>query len=384
LTAVMEHDAAVLALLHQQLEAGRQIGVQVAAYLHGEQIIDVAAGTMGPGDNRPVQHDSLFLSFSSTKGPAALVVHQLADRGLIDYDAPVAKYWPEFAQNGKGAITVAQAMSHQGGLHAMPPDFVPAHLTDWDAALNWVAGATPAWEPGTATGYHAVTYGWIVGGIVAGATGRHFRDVVRTDVAEPLGVGNEFFVGIPHEPGITSRLTSLAIVAAGDGLPIPDDSPFYEAMPKVMWPHFNSMEIRTACMPGANGHFSARALARMYGALANNGTIDGVSLVTSGRIADMQKLQTASVDRVLGTAIRKNTGFFLGGVGPDLNGNLVHGPLGPRETAFGHSGAGGSVGFADPEIGLGVAVTVNKMSYPLPGEGVTLEICDLIRSLVSG
>ena len=121
----------------------------------------------------------------------------------------------------------------------------------------------------------------------------------------------------------------------------------------------------------------------MYGALANGGEIGGVRLVSPERIAHMQKIHTQEVDRVLGAAIRKNVGFFLGGLGPDLEGNLVHGPMGPRETAFGHPGAGGSIGFADPEIGLGMAVTLNKMSYPAPGTGVTLEICDLVRSLVS-
>lgn len=378
----MDRNGAVQELLDAQVDTGRQIGVQVAAYLHGEPIIEVAAGTLGPDDDRPVRNDSLFLSFSTTKGPSALVIHQLADRGIIEYAAPVADYWPEFAHNGKGAITVAQAMSHQAGLHAMPADFQPEHLTDWDAALAWVAAGTPAWEPGTTNAYHAVTYGWLVGGIVRGATGRHFSEVIRTEVAEPLGVTDEFFVGIPDEPGVLNRVATLAIVGPGEGLPIPADSPFFEAMPKAMWQHFNDPEMRTACMPGANGHFSARALARMYGALANGGTIDGVSLVSPGRISSMQELQTSAKDRVLGPSIRRGIGFVLGGVGPDLNGNLAHAPMGPRESAFGHNGAGGSTGFADPEIGLGVAVTINKMAYPNPGEGSTLEICDLIRSLV--
>ena len=378
----MDRNGAVQELLDAQVDTGRQIGVQVAAYLHGEPIIEVAAGTLGPDDDRPVRNDSLFLSFSTTKGPSALVIHQLADGRIIDYDAPVASYWPEFAQNGKGAITVAQAMSHQAGLHAMPPDFRPGHLTDWDAALAWVAAGTPAWEPGTTNAYHAVTYGWLVGGIVRGATGRHFSEVIRTEVAEPLGVADEFFVGIPDEPGVLNRVATLAIVGPGEGLPIPADSPFFEAMPKTMWQHFNDPEMRTACMPGANGHFSARALARMYGALANGGTIDGVSLVSPGRISAMQELRTSAKDRVLGPSIRRGIGFVLGGVGPDLNGNLAHAPMGPREGAFGHNGAGGSTGFADPEIGLGVAVTINKMAYPNPGEGTTLEICDLIRLLV--
>lgn len=378
----MDHNAAVQTLVDTQVGEGRQIGCQVAAYIHGDKIIEVSAGTMGPDDGRPVRHDSLFLSFSCTKGPSSLVVHQLADRGVVDYDAPVATYWPEFAANGKGGITVAQAMSHQAGLHALPSPISRTHLADWDAGLDWVANATPAWEPGTGVGYHAVTFGWIVGGIVRGATGRHMTDVMRTEIAEPLGVANEFFLGIPDTPDVVTRLTTLEIVAAGDGLPIPEDSMFYEAMPKSMWPYFNEMAMRTACMPGANGHFTARALARMYGALANCGRVDGVELVSQDAIAQMQILRTAEADRVLGRSIRRGAGFTFGGLSPNLAGSLVPGPLGPNTGAFGHSGAGGSVGFADPATGLGVAVTLNKMAYPLPGEGVTQEICDLVRSLV--
>src|SRR5215217_6824700 len=153
----------VLELVQRQIERGEQLGVQVAAYRHGEQIVDVAAGKMEPDDPRPVQADTLFSSFSTTKGVAATALHILADRGLIDYDAPVAQYWPAFAAEGKGNITVAQAMSHQAGLHAMPSDATVEHLMDWEAGLAWVAGGKPGWEPGTATGYHALTYAWVVG-----------------------------------------------------------------------------------------------------------------------------------------------------------------------------------------------------------------------------
>lgn len=377
----MEANAAVQELIDRQVAEGTQIGVQVCAYRNGEPFVDVVAGTRGPGDARPVEPDSLFLSFSATKGVTALAVHQLADRGLLDYDAPVAQYWPAFGAHGKDRLTVAQAMSHQAGLHALPKPLRPEHLTDWDAALRRMEEGVPAWEPGTGTGYHAVSYGWIAGGIVAGVTGRHIQDVIRTEIAEPLGVGRELLVGIPEDPEVEARLTTLEIVPAGTGLPIPDEAPFYEAMPKPMWPHFNELPFRRAVMPGANGHFSARALAKMYGALANGGEIDGVRLVSPERIAAMQQLRTDEVDKVLMVSIRKNCGFFLGGLGPDLEGNLVHGPMGPHESAFGHPGAGGSVGFADPELGLGVAVIINKMAYPNPGEGTTLEICDLIRSL---
>ncbi len=370
-------------LIDAQVAEGRQIGVQVAAYLRGEPLVSVQAGTMGPGDARPVQPDSLFLSFSTTKGIAALAIHQLVDRGQIDLDAPVAAYWPEFAVNGKDRLTVAQAISHQGGLHAMPEPFAPEHITDWDAGVARTAAGVPAYEPATGTGYHAVTYGWIVGGIVAGATGRHIRDVIRTEIAEPFGMADELYVGIDDTPSVAERLTTLEIVPAGEGLPIPDDADFYKAMPKAMWPYFNSTEFRVACLPSGNGHFTARALARMYGALANGGAVGGTRLVSEGALAHMTRLETDDVDRVLGVKARKAPGFFLGGLGPDLQGNLVHGPIGANERAFGHPGAGGSVGFADPDLGLGVGITLNKMSYPMPGEGVTLEIADLLRSLAA-
>ena len=365
-------NTAVSDLIQRQVAEGRQIGVQVAAYKDGKPVVETVAGQMGPDDARPVQPDSLFLSFSTTKGVAALALHMLADRGQLDYDAPVAKYWPAFAQNGKERVTVAQAMSHQGGLHAMPVPFAPEHITDWDAGIKRMEEATPAWEPGMATGYHALTYGWIVGGIVHGVTGRHIKDFIAEEIATPLGMANEMYVGIPE--GLDTRLTTLKIQVAGEGLPIPDDADFYKAMPKLMWPHFNGMPFRQACLPSGNGHFTARALARMYAALAGDGSVDGVRLLSPGRRAHMQRVMTRDVDRVLGVAMTKGIGFFMGG---EVNG--IHGATGPRTSAFGHPGAGGSVAFADPETGLAVAVTINKMQSPLPGEGTTLEICDLIR-----
>ena len=358
--------------------------MQVAAYRQGQPFVEVHAGNLGPHDVRPVQADSIFCSFSATKGVAALAVHLLADRGFIDYEAPVASYWPGFARQGKERITVAQALSHQGGLHAMPEPFDPRHILDWEAGLARMEDAVPAWEPGTATGYHAVTFGWLVGGIVAGATGRHVQEVIRTEIAEPLGIGSELYVGVPvADATVRARLASLALLAAGDGLPIPDDAPFYQAMPKAMWPYFNDLALREACLPSGNGHFSARALAKVYGALANGGEIDGVRLCGPERIDSMRQLQTDQVDRVLMAPIRKAIGFFLGGIGPTPDGRLVAGLQGPRESAFGHAGAGGSVGYADPELGLGLAVTINKMAFPMPGEGTTQEICDLVRELAA-
>jgi CubicO group peptidase (beta-lactamase class C family) len=372
----------VARLLEAQIARGDQIGTQVAAYRSGKLVVDVWAGHLGPEDARPVQADSLFPSFSTTKGVAATALHIQADRGLIDYNGPVAKYWPAFAKNGKERITVAQAMSHQAGLHAMPRPMRADFVCDWDAGLRWIEDGTPAYEPGTSTGYHAITFAWIAGGIVQHATGRHISKVIEEDIAAPLGVSGDMYVGIPD--GVESRLATLlqqGAAADGDratagGFQIPPDSDFFKAMPPDGDFTWNDMRIRQACLPSANGHFTARALARMYGALANGGEIDGVRLVSAARVAEMQRLMTDAPDRVLmGMPMCKAIGFFMGG-----KTNGVRGAMGPRESAFGHPGAGGSIAFADPEVGLSVAVTINKMYAGMNGEGPAYEVCELVRN----
>lgn len=373
-----ELQAKVQSLIERQIADGKQLGVQVAAYRNGERIVDAWAGTMGPRDERPVQEDSLFLSFSTTKGVAAAALHILADKGQIDYEKPVAEYWPAFAQNGKNRVTVAQAMSHQAGLHAVRQPHSIEYVADWDGYAEWIAAQAPAWEPGTATGYHALTYAWIVGGIVQGATGRHIKDVICEEIAEPLGITDEMYVGIPD--GLDERLTSLQQAAPASsggagGFQIPPDHDFFKAMPAQSDFTFNDMRLRKACLPSANGHFTARALAKMYGALANGGEIEGVQIVSKERLPEIHRLMTDSPDRVLMMPIRKGIGFFLGGHGA----GPIRNTFGPRTTAFGHSGAGGSTAFADPEVGLSIAVTLNKMQGTLQGEGPTFEICEFIR-----
>jgi CubicO group peptidase (beta-lactamase class C family) len=371
----------VRALLEDQISRGIAIGTQVAAYKDGQLLVDAWAGRMGPDDPRLVGPDTLFPSFSTTKGVTSTALHILADRGLVDYDAPVAQYWPAFAQKGKDRVTVAQAMSHQAGLHAMPRPMRAEFVCDWQAGLRWVEASEPAYEPGTSTGYHAITFAWLAGGIIEHASGRSFAQVLAEEIAGPLGVDREMFVGIPD--GVEDRLATLqqgGPVVEGNrsaaAAMIPPDSDFFKAMPPDGDFTWNDMRIRKACLPSANGHFSARALARMYGALANGGEVDGVRLVSRERIAHMQRLVTDAPDRVLmGWPMRKSIGFFLGG-----KTNGVHGAMGPRETAFGHPGAGGSIAFADPEAGLSVAVTLNKMYQGLQGEGPALEICELIRN----
>ena len=373
-------NAKVQQLLEAAVADGRHLGLQVAAYKDGELVVDAWAGTIGPGDDRPIGRDSLFCSYSTTKGVAAAALHLLADRGAVEYDAPVVRYWPAFAASGKGEITVAQAMSHQAGLHATP---VPtrAFVLDWQRGLDYVADLAPAWTPGTATGYHALTYGWIVGGIVQGATGRHIKDVIREEIARPLGIADELYVGIPD--GVEKRLTTLQQpppLAPGVPDPVaslPPDHDYFKAMPLNTGMDFNDLDLRQACLPSANGHFTARALARLYGALANGGEIDGVRLVPKERIAAMHRVQTELPDRVLfGLRIPKAIGFWTGGRWAPGG---VASFMGARRTAFGHPGRGGSAAWADPDVGLSVAITLNKLQLGIFGGGIAFDVGGLIR-----
>jgi CubicO group peptidase (beta-lactamase class C family) len=209
---------------------------------------------------------------------------------------------------------------------------------------------------------------------VQGASGVHIKDVIAAEIARPLGIDKEMYVGIPD--GVENRLATLgAMPAPPPGAPqIPPDHEMFKAMPTQQDFTYNELRVRKACLPSANGHFSARALARMYAALANGGEVDGVRLVSPERIPLMQRVLVESPDRVIMMAIPKGVGYFMGGA------EGVGEAIGPRRTAFGHPGAGGSIGFADPEVGLSVAVTVNQMHSGLQGEGPVTEICKVIRA----
>jgi CubicO group peptidase (beta-lactamase class C family) len=359
----------VRSIIDSQISDGRQIGVQVCAFQYGNKIVDTWAGTMGPNDDRPVQGDSLFCSWSTTKGVAATALHILADKGLIEYDAPVTKYWPAFGKHGKDKLTVAQAMSHQAGIYALPKPLKVEQLTDWESGIKHVENAAPAFQPGTKTGYHGVTFGWIVGGIIKGATGRHIQDVITNDIAKPLGIEDEMYVGIPDN--VEDKLTTLEIWDSTE-FEYPDEHPFFDALPHELWDYINDMRVRKACIPSINGHFTANALAKMYGALANGGQLGNMRLVSEERIEEMRRMMTDDTDVVIGVPGRKGVGYFLGGIDRSAYGR--------RESVFGHGGAGGSIAFSDPVVGLSIAITLNKMLRELDvTTSRVAEICNLIR-----
>ncbi|HMQ56035.1 MAG TPA: serine hydrolase domain-containing protein, partial [Anaerolineae bacterium] len=196
----MQHDLNHLIqnLLDELVESGEEVGLQVAAYLDGRLVVEAWAGLADEATGRPVDGETLFTSWSTTKGFVATCLHLLADRGLVAYDNPVATYWPEFAANGKAAITVRQILTHSAGIPHMPEGVTPDMMTDWTAMCMAIAGHAPLWKPGSKVAYHAWTFGWLIGEIIRRVDGRSIAQFAREELCRPLGI-EDFYLGIPAE-----------------------------------------------------------------------------------------------------------------------------------------------------------------------------------------
>ncbi|WP_433665568.1 serine hydrolase domain-containing protein [Nocardia sp. CA-128927] len=349
-------------------------GGALAVYLDGKPVVDIWGGWAGK--DRRWNGDTVALTFSTGKGVASTVVHRLAERGLIDYDAPVARYWPEFAAHGKDDITVRDVLSHRAGLHRVR-GLVPGRegILDYDAVIRALADSPPDPRRIRTSGYHAITFGWLVAEIVQRVTGDPFIDVVRREIAEPLGL-DEFWFRVPESeryriakifphlspPGIRWNTASsvLSWVRPIRGLA-------EAGMPESFDELVRDPRVHDAVMPGWNGVFSARALARMYGALANEGRVfvprnggETVQFLRPETIGTINQVQPAeSRDYVLGLPLR----FTLGYHRPVLMSKQQ-----PRK-AFGHYGVGGSGAYADPELGMSIAFVTNRLGNAVTALG---------------
>ncbi|MFI9412069.1 serine hydrolase domain-containing protein [Nocardia gamkensis] len=349
-------------------------GGALAVYLDGRPVVDIWAGWADK--ERRWNGDTVALTFSTGKGVASTVVHRLAERGLIGYDIPVAEYWPEFAAHGKDDITVRDVLCHRAGLHRVR-GLVPGRegILNYDAVVRALADSPPDPRRIRTSGYHAITFGWLVAELVQRATGTPFTEVLRTEIAEPLGL-DEYWFRVPESerhriakifrplgpPGIRWNTASsvLSWVRPVRGLA-------EAGMPESFDELVRDPRVHDAVMPGWNGVFSARALARMYGALANGGVVyagpgvHGVGATGSERvgrflapetIATIGRAQSAhSRDYVLGLPIT----FTLGYHRPVLMSKQQ-----PRH-AFGHYGVGGSGAYADPDLGMSIAFVTNGL-----------------------
>ncbi|MFK7895979.1 MAG: serine hydrolase domain-containing protein [Myxococcota bacterium] len=362
----------------ERIEAGHEVGAAIAFTLNGEPVVDLWGGYADEERTQPWQRDTLVNTYSTTKGMTALCAHRLVEQGRLDLDAPVAQYWPEFAQAGKEEIPVRFLLSHQGGLPAIREKMPEDSLYDWDAMCQSLAKTEPWWTPGTKHGYHPVTFGHLVGEVIRRIDGRSVGRIFREEVAEPLDADFHIGLGAEHDARVADMIGGLVPEKnAGGGKPAgpPPKGPMADFMrdmsdpttmvgaafnnPPIRSGAVNSRAWRAAEIPAANGHGTARALARIYGALSIGGEVDGVRLLKPDSIERAREEQCSGADATLaGMPMRYGLGFML--QSPFM-------PLSPSKNAFGHPGAGGSIGMADPDAGVGFGFTMNKMGVGLVG-----------------
>lgn len=343
-------------------EAGREVGASFAATLGGEPVVDLWAGFADAARTRPWQRDTIVNVFSTTKAVTALCAHVLVDRGQLDLDAPVARYWPAFAANGKGAISARHLLSHTAGLAALRTRLTPESFFDWETMTAALAAERPWWEPGTANGYHALTYGYLVGELVRRIDGRTLGTFARDEIARPLAA--DFHIGLAagEDHRVAEMIPPTEAERAGSASlsPAPDSLMAAVMGNPPMTPEVANLPAwRRAEIPAANGHGNARSVARIMSALACGGTLDGVRVLSRDTIERAIEEQIYQPDLVLGFPIRWGLGFMLNS--PTL-------PVSPNPHTFGHGGWGGSLGFADLDAAASWSYVMNKMTPGTAGD----------------
>ncbi len=360
-----------------------EVGAAFCLYHRGKKVVDLWGGVADVDSGRPWAEDSIVLVFSSTKGATAICAHLLAQRGELDLDAPVARYWPEFAAGGKQDIPVRWLLSHRVGLPIFDKPLTIEEFLAWEPPVKALAAQSPVWEAGTAHGYHAGTYGWLVGEVIRRISGKSVGTFFADEVAGPLGL--DFWIGLPEseesrvvpvisvdlqegemdQEAVTQRRRDL-LEAARD----PDSLLGKAATTTPLDP--NTREYHVAEIPAGNGITDARSLARMYASLIGDG-VDGVRLLSDETVENATAEESNGRDEVLQIATRFGLGFSLN----------QEGSLG-QEGAFGHSGAGGSLGFADPKAGIGFGYVMNQMQLVAGDDPRTLTLIAAAHESLKG
>jgi len=341
-------------------------GASVAVYHRGKLVVDLWGGRRN-SEGDPWQRDTLAMCFSTTKGVAATCAHVLADRGELNYDERIATYWPEFAQNGKGAITVRQVLSHSAGLHRLGTIIDHgSNILDWDHMTDALARAKPAYEPGTSVGYHALTFGWLVGELVRRISGIPIQKFVQTEIAEPLGLDGLYIGCPPEQRHRVAPLKSMAFkrlrtpvgrfavnqVSRGlraVGSPVNPHRMLNSAMFRGMEDVLVDPRLLDAAVPAMNGYFDAVSLGAMYAMLAGGGQLGGVRILSEDTVRKASAIQNNQRDRVVVVTMQWRLGYHRT---PIIAKQLP--------CAYGHFGFGGSGAWADPEHDLALAMVCNR------------------------
>ena len=355
-------------------DEGLEVGAAAAVTLDGEFVVDIWGGDSDT-DGTPWQRDTIVNVYSTTKTMAAICMLMLADRGELDFDAPVAQYWPEFAQNGKEGVLVSHVMAHTAGVPGFdPPLTTIEQLYDLEAVADNLAAQAPWWEPGTASGYHAISQGNLQSEILYRITGRRMADWFRTEVAEPLGA--DFWMSVPASED--HRVGALVPpVFSGDkltinGQEVSADSIAVRALLSAPMTATEpaTREWRAAEIPAAGGFGNARSVARIHAALACGGTLDGVRLMSEAGVRRALEEQTDGIDQVLMVRLRHGLGFGFQ-LGESFN-------TAPGQMFWG--GWGGSLAAIDLDARLSVAYVMNRMDSDLMGDMRGRRIADAVRT----
>lgn len=369
-------------------ESHGEVGASFCLYHRGEKVVDLWGGLADPATGRPYEKDTCQLVFSTTKGVVAICANRLIDQGRLDPDAPVADYWPEFAQAGKQDVPVRWLLSHRVGLPVLDVDLTLDETLSWEPVVEALAAQAPIWEPGSQHGYHATTFGWLVGELIRRVDGRSVGAYLAEEIAGPLGL--DLWIGVPED-----RLGQVAPLLTFD---LPDNENIRTVIEQVLGPDsltgralrtpcpelfggtegtidlsmFNDPRVLRAEIPAANGVTNARSLARLYAACV--GEVGGIRLLSEAQVERATERQTTGPDAVMFFETAIGLGFFLSSAFSSYGG--------PR--GFGHTGTGGSMGFADPDAGIGYGYVMNQLMPNMIGDARTVGLTEACYEAIGG
>ena len=338
-----------------------EVGASFAAVQDGRTLVDIWGGFRDRACTQRWHGDTLVNLYSATKGMASAAVAVAVDRGLLDYDARVTDYWPEFGAHGKGVLTVGQMLAHMSGLCGPRQRLQVTDLYDFDRMAGMLAAMEPWWTPGTASGYHALMWGYLPGELIRRTSGLKLGQYFREHIATPAGADDDCYIGTPEDQlhRVSDMLGPNHARIQPPAGPTPSLPPLHAVALQnpVIRPYqdVSSSAWRRAEIAAATGQGNARGLAHIYGALA----LHGGGLLSAQTLAAATRLEVdAQIDLVIGTPVQRSRGFM----------HNDNGLWGPNATAFGHNGAGGSIGFADTNARVGVGYAMNQMQPGLTAE----------------
>ena len=386
-------------IFEKSISSGFELGGSIAVEVQGKKVIDLWGGYLDHTQSKAWEENTLVNVFSTTKGIAAICLLQLIEKGLLDIEKPVCEYWPEFSVNGKENIPVKYLFCHKAGLCGVREPLESGAFSNWNLITSELAKQEPLWEPGTAHGYHAITYGHLVGELLRRIDGRTIGQYFKEEIAEPLNL--DFWIGLPD-----SEFDRVSDIYPSKPGPLQYLFPLLTKLPRFMLPgrakflldfgdtskpvgaafnnppissnrgmEANTKQWRNAEIPAANGHGTARSIAKLYGILANGGSRDGIHVLSPETIEKGRQTQSDGKDLVLGgMRTRFGLGFMLG---------TENVSMGPNQNAFGHGGAGGSLGFSDPDNNISLGFVMNQMHQGITAWKTATDVAESVYKTLS-